>query len=122
VNRFVIHSVEGSAIDDTTMQPLPDLYVKDELSFLMNYGALRLLFNTDGALYMAARDRDLLISPAVRVPQRNAQPASGRRDVGVVEEGLPITIESGCQLSALLRSYASGSWILSGDFGLRINE
>lgn len=122
VNRYVIQSVEETAIDDDTMQPLPDLFVKDKLSFLMNYGALRLLFVTDGALYMAARDRNLVVNPSVRVPQRTALPGSGRREVGVVEDSLPLAIESSCQLSAMLRSYASGSWLISGDFGLQINE
>jgi len=124
LNRFIVRPVESTEIDEITLQPLPDFFVQDHLSFLLNYGALRLLMATDGALYMNASDRDVFISPAVRVPQRNVMPRSGNRAVGVnmLNTTLPLSIAGGSQVSALLRSFASGSWIISGDFGLQINE
>ncbi len=124
INRFEIKAVDGAnAIDDNTIQPLPDIFVKDRLSYLMNYGQLRPMFATDGAMYFGARDRDLAINPQVIVPSTATPPQSGYRFVGVKGVAqLPVNISAGNNVTTLLRNFASGSWLISGDFGLQINE
>ncbi len=125
VNRFTIAPIT-SAITDQTLQAIGDRYVRDELSFLMNYGSLRTLFMTDGALYMAGRGRILHDAPIVMTPLALFEPQSGYdgKSVGIPQSqaALPLDISDFKSVTTILRECASGSWFISGDFGLRLNE
>ncbi len=125
ITRFTIAPVTDG-IRDTTIQVIPDMYVNNIPSFLMNFGSLRTRFMTDGALFMAARDRIRTENPVVTVPVPSRLPQSGYtgKEIGIPQHqtSLPLDISTYEHVSALLRLYASGSWLISGDFGLRINE
>jgi len=125
INRFTIAPVT-SGISDQTVQAIGDMYVRDVPSFLLNYGSLRTLFMTDGALWMAGRGRIRTDIPLVSVPLALLEPQSGYdgKSVGIPQSqsALPLNINDFNSVSTILRECASGSWFISGDFGLRINE
>lgn len=125
ITRFTIEPVT-TTVDDTTLMPIPDRYVVSVPSFLLNYGALRTQFVTDGALFMAGRDRIRSEIPIVTVPRAPREPQSGiaGRELGVPQAQiiLPLAIDEGSTIATMLRSHAAGNWFIAGDFGLRINE
>ena len=118
VTRFAVSSVENSPIDDNTMVPFPDFYVKGITSYRINFGALRTVFATDGALYLSGHGIDLELKPAVTFPRDSIL----SRFVGIKQVYVPLAFEGGSHITTIGRSFASGSWLISGDFGLRINE
>jgi hypothetical protein len=118
VTRFAVSSVENSQIDDNTMVPFPDFYVKGVTSYRINFGALRTVFATDGALYLSGHGIDLELKPAVTFPRDSIL----SRFVGIKQVYVPLAFEGGSHITNIGRSFASGSWLISGDFGLRINE
>lgn len=118
VTRFAINSVENSEIDDMTVTPFSDFYVKDFKSFRINFGGLRTVFSTDGALYLNGHGIDLEVKPAVNFPRDSVL----SRFAGVRQASIPLALDGGSHITNMVRSFASGSWLISGDFGLRINE
>lgn len=105
-NRYTIQSVDGVAIDDDTIVPLPDMKVKDILTSFARFGNFRNLINFDGTDNFSARNGIQEVCPLVL----------NRLEL------LPLSIEEGSIVSAIIRSSASGAWLISGDFGLRVNE
>jgi hypothetical protein len=124
LNRFFIAPVDSAVIDDNTVQPLPDLFVQNIPSYFYNFSALRTLFATDGALYISARDRELVFAPEITVPMADLSLKNSFdfRFVGVRSVSLPIPLAGQSQLSAIFRNFSSGSWLISGEFGLQVNE
>jgi hypothetical protein len=124
INRFVVHGLSNDdSISDTTILPLPDLFIKDRLSFLVNFGDLRTVFATDGSAFFHARSREHGVNARVdALPLVQSPPQSGIRFGGprslLVNTGIP----NQSFIGAILRDSASGSWLVSGDFGLRVNE
>jgi len=119
VTRFAVNSVDRSSIDDNTITLLPDFYIKGLHSYRINFGALRTVFSTDGALYLSGHGIDLHVKPAVTFPRNFI----GSRFVGVHNQFyIPLALDGGSHITNITRSFASGSWLISGDFGLRINE
>ncbi len=105
-NRYTVQSVVGVPIDNDTIVPLPDMKVKDILTAFSRFGAFRSLINFDGTDNFSARNRIQTVSPFV---------------LNRLEE-LPLSIKDASIVSAIVRSSASGAWLISGDFGLRVNE
>lgn len=118
ITRFAVNAVENSPIDDNTLAPFPDFYVKGLTSYRINFGALRTVFSTDGALYLSGHGIDLEVKPVVTFPRDSIL----SRFVGVKQFSVPLALEGGSHITDMVRSFASGSWLISGDFGLRINE
>ncbi len=110
-NRYNIAPADTSSITNSTMLPFRDIRVKNILSYYIGFGGYANNFITDGALKLHSRDRNLLQSPFVQ---------SGTTTPTFVE--LPLKIENASTIVRLLRSSASGSWLIAGDFGLQINE
>ena len=118
VTRFTVNTVENNPIDDNTMVPFSDLYVKGVQSFRMNFGALRTVFTTDGALYLSGHGIDLQVNPIVSFPWESILAPF----IGVRQLLAPLALGGSSHITNMARSFASGSWLVSGDFGLRINE
>lgn len=124
INRFVVHGLgDDDLVSDTTILPLPDLFIKDRLSFLVNFGDLRTVFATDGSVFFHARSREHGVNARVdALPVVQSPPQSGIRFGGprslLVNTGIP----NQSFIGAIVRDSASGSWLVSGDFGLRVNE
>lgn len=110
INRFAIKDVSTTPIDDTTMLPIPDEEIEGILSSFLTFNGYRTTFNSDGALLLHAYGRRLLVSPYVKT----------RGFKNGVEA--PLDDANGTLLGQVIRSSTSGSWLVAGDFGVRINE
>lgn len=119
LTRFAVNAVANSVIDDHTVVPFSDLYVRGVPSFRLNFGALRTVFATDGAIYLSGHGINLQLNPAVNFPRNSVL----LRFAGVANQGfVPLAPGGSSHITNITRSFASGSWLIGGDFGLRINE
>lgn len=116
-NRYTVQSVVGQAIDSNTVEPLPDMKIKDVLTAFNKFGQYVHLINFDGTDSFFVRDRRFAISPMLRDELFTVAPFLFNRGVQV-----PLGIEEASSISAIMRSSASGAWLVAGDFGLRVNE
>jgi hypothetical protein len=89
-----------------TITSIQDMRLQGILSAFRYFGAFREFTIYDGTDLFSARDRFLAQEPFVQ--DRNSI--------------LPLQISQASIVSSMLASSASGSWLVSGDFGLRVNE
>jgi len=122
VNRFAVQGIYGNPTQSDTIQVFNDLFIQNTKSFFLGFGAFVQQFVTDGAVYFTTEskedDRMLKVQsiPATLIP-RTGVPGIGNRVSQV-----PILFGSGTQITTLARNIGSGSWLLTGDFGLRVHE
>jgi hypothetical protein len=110
VNRFTINNVSTAPIDDNTIVPMPDGEVEGFNGSFITFNGFRSTYTCDGALSLHSLGRALLVSPYVRTRSlRTGAPA-------------PLDNSNGTLIGQVLRSSTSGSWLVAGDFGIRINE
>lgn len=110
VNRFCVKLPIGE-IDDTTMLPLPDIRVKGIPTSFFSFVSFREQFITDGTLMLHWRDRDVTLNPMLY-----NIPLSGN------ELAIPLSVDNANNIIRILRTSASGSWLVGSDTGLQINE
>jgi len=110
VNRFSVADVSSSPIDNNTVVPIPDEEIEGYSTAFLTFNGFRSTYTCDGALSLHSIGKTLLISPYVRtLALRTGAPA-------------PLDNGNGTLIGQVLRSSTSGSWLVAGDFGIRINE
>ncbi len=119
IYRLRVH-LEGGVVMADTVKLFPDLFIKDNTTFFANLGDYRNYLVTDGALIAVSRsafsgDRLLLelVSPTLKSGESNG--TRGRVPFVVIRE-------QAFSMGKLMRSSASGAWMVPGDFGVRIQE
>ena len=122
VNRFAIDGIDNNAVQANTIQPFTDLFVENIPAFLLNFGTFEQRFMTDGALYFVARSQGPNRSLGISATSTISVPRAGVAGVGNRSMVVPIEFASGTQITGFERNVGSGSWLLSGDFGLRVHE
>ncbi len=118
-------NVEGGLVTDQTVQLLPDLFIRNVPTFFANLGDYRNYVVTDGALIAVSRSAFGASKPLLELlppTLKSGQPSGARNRVIFVnvQENHP-----GLQtfsMGRLLRDSASGSWMVPGDFGIRIQQ
>lgn len=127
VHRFTVKDTSASAIDDTTIQALNDLFVKSVPSFLVEFGAYRNFIATDGVLLYNTYSGNQIVGPVVRAFAlyriADKYSADPEREVFLYRflfgpEALPAV----SSIRQPVRSSASGAWLIGGDAGLLVNE
>lgn len=116
INRFSVSDTTMSAITNTTLVTLPDLlldtpYDNGAPAFYVNFGQVRSVVIDDGIIFLNARNRELERPPFVHNGIHKARIVIPLKD-----------IENAGDVTSILRSIASGSWFITGNFGLRLNE
>jgi hypothetical protein len=123
VNRFAVQPLGNTdAMNSTTIQAFDDLFVKNIPSFLLSFGEFRSNFATDGALYFATRNKNVIISPIALITPSFPVPRVGVGNVGDRSVLVPINFQQGTEINYFSRSAASGSWIAAGNFDTQILE
>lgn len=107
------------AVSGLAVSKIPDLFVEDIPSYFVGFGQFRNIFITDGALYIASRSKTQTTSPVVISLNSTVGIKTGSRFPSTIL--LPTGVQ-GTLVTALVKNSASGSWIVAGDSGLRINE
>ncbi|MCL4229095.1 hypothetical protein KJZ61_00195 [Candidatus Dependentiae bacterium] len=119
--RISIADVSGvNAVDNSTVQPLNDLFVKNSPSYLANLSGFRNLVSTDGSIRLVTVDRDLTTAPSAVVLMPSL--ATGLGAVLANSTVVPLNFSHAGDIVACLRTSALGSWVMAGDFGVVVNE
>jgi len=117
--RFYIN--EGSAISDTSLQNIGDQYIQGTLTYFASFGQFRGNYVSDGSMRFITRPTDetrSLLLQSLPVSIRTASPFY----VGNWSTSIAADLPTSGIIGRVLRSSASGAWLLSGDFGLRVSE
>jgi len=122
IHRFSVQNINNNLVQADTFTLFNDLYIKDIPSFLLNFGIFKQNFTTDGALYFATEDQNLTDPLRVTLTPVKTPPRTGALFVGVNSTTVPIVLSNGSYISALLRSVASGSFLVTGNFNVQVNE
>lgn len=119
--RISIANVSGvNAVDNSTVQPLNDLFVKNSPSYLANLSGFRNLVSTDGSIRLVTVDRNLTTAPSAVVLMPSL--ATGLSAVLANSTLVPLNFSHAGDIVACLRTSALGSWVMAGDFGVVVNE
>jgi hypothetical protein len=116
-NRYTVQEVVSQPISSMTIAPLPDMKVKDILTSFDTFANYKNLIYFDGTDNLSAQNRRLTTNQMLRDEVYTLNPILSNRGVAI-----PLGIEDASIFSALTRSSASGAWLVTGDFGLRVNE
>ena len=123
IHRFSVQNIiNNDPVQADTLTLFDDLYIKDVPSFLLNFGIFKQSFTTDGALYFSIEDQNLTKPVSASLTPVKTPPRTGVPFIGVSSRTVPITLSNGSYISALLRSVASGSFLITGDFNVQVNE
>jgi len=126
INRFAVQPLGATTpMQSTTVQAFDDLFVKNIPSFLLSFGEFRSNFATDGALYFATRNQNVLIPPIAMLPlptPTTPEPRVGFANVGDRSSLVNINFGQGTEINYFARSQASGSWIAAGNFNTQVLE
>lgn len=118
INRYTVADVLNNPIDNNTILPLPDIIVKNILTAFSTFGNFRNITLYDGADLFSTRDRAEIDPPMFSRERVCVAPLV----VYNRNTPLPLNIDESSIVSSMVRSSASGAWIIAGDFGLRVNE
>jgi hypothetical protein len=123
--RYTVADTSTVAITETTIQEVvnsfpnianPTVPIQAPLVF---YRGFRDLFATDGAVFFNACSRNLQTAPFVNIKIGMLR-GSATNDQNIIT--LPLSISSASHITQIVRDFASGNWLIAGDFGLRVNE
>lgn len=106
-----------------TSNPLllfPDLFILNKPTFYVNLEDYRNYFITDGAINAVSRSSYAGASPKLWLLHYPL--ASGQRFAAKNAALVDLNIENCKSIGRLTRDSASGSWLIYGDFGIRINQ
>ena len=98
----------------------PDMFILNKPSFYVNLEDYRNYFITDGAINAVSRSSYAGSSPKLWL--LNHQLRSGQRFAAKNASLIDLNIAQCKSIGRLTRDSASGSWLIYGDFGIRINQ
>lgn len=117
LNRLFVNL--ENEINDSTITPVNDLFIKNQLSSFFEFNSFREKFWTNGSLLMSICSTDLnsdlslnILSPRV---------ACSAKSVMIRNYLVDLEIEKIYQMGNVVRNSASGALMINGSFGLRVN-
>jgi len=123
VHRFGVKPLDdGAAIDGMTVRQLPDVMIKGRPSYFVKYGQHRGMIEFDGAQLTSVRNKSPRGQTMVTLSHPLYEARTGVRFVGTRNVPMAAGYEADGIISSLCRNEATGSPIMAGSFGVRINE
>ncbi len=123
INRYAITPIMGEIVESNTILPLStDEYVIGVPSYLIDYGRFQDAYGTDGALVLAARNVYRNEPAFVNIPWIGRLPRSGTMFVGVTTLPIIDLVPLQASIAALFKEKGSGSWMVGGSMGIRVND
>ncbi len=115
--RFVVTLDQGS-VTPTTLQLFPDYFFNTRKTFFVNGGEYRNYLVTDGAFIALSRSAFTGRSPLLEIlpPLIKSGEAQGARN----RYPLLVVQDRAFSIGKLVRNSASGAWMATGDFGVRV--
>lgn len=120
VYRFAVAQVVGSSITNSTVQRISDLYIKNIPSYFASYGLFKNLFATDGALFFGTESQHDDEHSVATILYATGGVQTGSRFLSNKE--IPVDLNNSSLISAMIPTMATGSWLIAGDHGIRVNE
>jgi len=120
INRFYVN-INGS-IDDSTILPLPDLYIRNSLSYFINFESFRDNFFTDGTLLMNSLSQDANQNSFVNISKPGISSGNTTAQTNPPYNIGLSAINQANLISNLVRSTNAGALLISGQFGIQVNE
>lgn len=117
--RLSVQLIDGK-ISDKSVVLLPDYFIKGLNTFFVNFGDYRNYIATDGAQIFASRSSFSNKSPLLEILP--FQLKSGQRFGARNSITIDLKAENTHSIGRMIRLSASGSWVIHGDFGLRVLE
>lgn len=118
LNRFYVKNDSGNI----TIEPLPDLYVKNMLSYFLNFGAFKDNFFTNGTLLINSLSKDAEQLTYAHIMSPNLASGSSIVQVKKYYDINLADLKQANFISNILSNSASGALLISGEFGIRVNE
>lgn len=121
VYRFAVGDVSSSAIDDNTVQPLNDLFIKGVPSFFIEFGSYRNFIASEGTSLFNTVSGTKISGPLIfnveTLMMGNRYTAKNdNKFVGTIPFSATLGIRQ------IMRNSASGAWLAAGGYGLYVNE
>lgn len=123
LNRFIV-DLNGE-INDKTIEPIEDLFIKNKLSNFYDFGIFKENFWTDGALLFSSSSSDNeidlylhILAPKVLTGSRSFTVQNLPVDLDIIDKNRFGIF----QIGKITRCSASGALLINGNFGLRTNE
>lgn len=115
------HDLVSESTIDQILNSYPALPAKSKpiQAPLVFYPGFRDIFATDGAAFFNGRSKNLNSEPFINMVVGMTR---GRAINNHGTYQTPLSISSASHISQMIRSTASGNWLVAGDFGLRVNE
>lgn len=120
VHRFTITPEITGGASQYVVQELPDCFVKSGPSYFAQFPAYRTWMYTDGSLFFQECDRNRCDLPVFALLSEEL--LSGKRIVANKEAMVPIDLKNANIIQPMIRSSASGSWLLAQNNVLSVNE
>lgn len=118
VYRFFVNQNNGASSNALLL--FPDMFILNKPTFYINLEDYRNYFITDGAINAISRSSYAGSSPKLWL--LNYPLRSGQRFAAKNPTLLDLSIQQCKSIGRLTRDSASGSWLIYGDFGIRINQ
>ena len=122
INRFYVYN--SGTIDNTTIQPLPDLYLKDSNSYFINFESFRDGFFTNGNLLISYLSHDNSQKSFTQIlPPGQVSGFKSANLSSLKSYNLPLdTITQSSFIAGIVNDSNSGALLIAGEFGLQVNE
>lgn len=120
IARFNSKDLSAMAVDDMSLLEIQNfIMMVGNIAPIIYFNHFRDFALNDGATLFNGIDRDVIQDPFVL-----STPGIKRGVTQVVlgSTRIPLALESSSHIADMLRNSASGSWLVAGDFGLRVNE
>jgi len=125
LNRFYVSDYSSSAISENTVQAFPDGFVEKRTggmspSYYLGYGTFRSRLTSDGRFHFSSFDRDNETDPDVKF--FGSVIRSGEQLASAAAVSVPLTLSGTSDTANLIRSSASGDFLVATSAGLFVNE
>lgn len=120
LHQSQVYRLDLQEFSDISVNLFPDLFIKDKPTFFVNLEDYRNYIVTDGAIIAISRSSYSEKSPLLLLLPQNLK--SGQRFGSKNSVIVKLGIDEFNSIGKMIRSSASGAWLVPGDFGLRINQ
>lgn len=117
IYRFAVKDIAVAPVDGNTIQLFPDFFLTGIPAPLFDFNGFRDLIYTDGSALLHAEDQDLLQNPFVLILFGLQTGVSS-----TPSQPVPLSLFNASIFQRLMRSSASGAWVIGGDFGIQVSE
>ena len=120
IYRFTINTKNHTKDYPYSIAILPDFFIKNVPSYFVKLPGYRAWIHTDGSLFFHERDKNMPDKPILALLPSNIH--SGLHFGGANQSLIPVDVQKTTLIQPIVRSSASGSWLLAQNNILSVNE